>query len=448
MVLLLSVLILPTSAQKKEFNLPHFYRIALEKYPGVHEKISAIQAAQLDQKLVKSKQIPQTKLQLQNSFGTLNSSSGAFFPVPGMFTINGGPSENKSNKSFNSYGSFVADWQIFSFGKLNAEHQASNLKVREAVLDLSIYELDLQSLLSRLYLNVLYNDVRLKWSQENVSRTLEIHKIANGLAKAGLAPGADTALSSSAYHQLLSEEDLLRGKLASSIHQLNEFLSLELQGIEWFSNRFLEGFPSFLAPLKKGENPYLYKLANQVDYHDSQQKIAAKSRLPSFSLLAGFSSRGFSHDSKGGGGNWARSFNNQTTNYLVGIGLTWNLTGIYDKGLEKRRSAEFGKRAAANYQKQELKIAAGIRSAEAQIAEQIKQVSHVNMAVNKAEEAYFLYRTRYENGLINLTELLQIQWLLQQAEEKKMEAFKGLWEQVIIRSEYSSDFNTLFEHFN
>ncbi|WP_118196461.1 TolC family protein [Albibacterium indicum] len=446
LILFLIISFLHTFAQKTEVKLYQVYNTALERYPGVNERVAAIHAAQLDQKLIKSKQLPQAKLQLQNSFGTLESSSGAFFPLPGMFNINGSTDSDDINTSFNMYGSVLADWEIFSFGKLNAEHQASNLKVQEAVSDLSIYELDLQSLISRLYLKILYNDVRLKWSQDNVSRINEIYKVSKVLAAAGLTPGADTALASSSYYQLLSEEDLLRGKLQASKHQLNEFLSVDLNQKDFSSHRFLTARPHKLATQNQRKHPYLDKLAHQIEYQNLQQKLAERSMLPSVSLLAGLSSRGFSHRRNDGGG-WANSFDNQASNYLVGVGLTWNITGLYDKNLEKRRAAELGKMAQSSYQQQELRIDAGVRSASSQISEQIKQVAKTKLGVEKAEQAYLLYRTRYENGLINLTELLQIQLLLQLAEEKQIEAFRGLWEQVIIHSELKADFSNLFEIF-
>ena len=447
LMLFLSVSFLETFAQQTEFNLQEAYKTALEKYPGVTEKVGAIQAAQLDQKLIKSKQLPQTKLQLQNSFGTLESSSGAFFPLPGIFNINGSTNAGEINTSFNMYGSVLADWEIFSFGKLSAEHEASGLKVEEAVSDLSVYQLDLQSLISRLYLKILYNRVRLKWSQDNVSRIQKIYKISTVMASAGLTPGADTALASSSYYQLLSEEDLQRGRLHASKHQLNEFLSVNLELSEFLSDRFLSAAPyDFVSPVQ-GKHPYLEKLSHQAEYQRTLQKVAERSMLPSLSLLGGLSSRGFGHRQEGRSNGWVNSFTNQATNYLVGLGITWNLTGIYNKNLEKKRTVERRKMAESGYQQQELKIEAGIRATGSLIAEQIKQVAKTKLAVSKAEEAYLLYSTRYENGLINLTELLQIQLLLQQAEEKQIEAFKGLWEQVIIQSELKADFSNLFEIF-
>lgn len=445
LMLFFSTSFLQTFAQQSEFNLQQAYITALEKYPGVTEKIGAIHAAQLDQKLIKSKQLPQARLQLQNSYGTLESTSGAFFPLPGIFNINGGATAN--NTSFNTYGSILADWEVFSFGKLNAENEALGLKVEEAVSDLSVYQLNLQSVISRLYLKVLYNDVRLKWSRDNVSRIQEIYKISKVMAAAGLTPGADTALASSSHYQLLSEEDLLRGRLQGSKHQLNEFLSVDFEQEQFPSGRFLDAAQYDLASRSHSRHPYLEKISHQIEYQRTLQKVAERSMFPSVSLLGGFSTRGFGQRQDDGSNGWANSFKDHATNYLVGVGLTWNITGMHDKNLEKKRTVERRKMAESSYRQQELKIEAGVRSAGSQIAEQIKQVAKTKLAVGKAEEAYLLYRTRYESGLINLTELLQIQLLLQQAEEKQIEAFKGFWEQVIIQSELQADFSNLFEIF-
>lgn len=267
------------------------------------------------------------------------------------------------------------------------------------------------------------------------------------MAAAGLTPGADTALASSSYYQLLSEEDLLRGRLHGSKHQLNEFLSIDLEEAEFLSDRFLDAARYNLASQPRGIHPYLEKVSHQIEYQRTLQKVAERSMLPSLSLLGGLSTRGFGQRRDGQTNGWANSFKDHATNYLVGVGLTWNLTGIHDRNLEKKRSVERRKMAEASYRQQELTMEAGVRSATSQIAEQIKQVAKTKLAVSKAEEAYRLYRTRYESGLINLTELLQIQLLLQQAEEKQVEAFKGLWEQVIIQSELQADFSNLFEIF-
>ncbi len=447
LIFLFSISISTASAQKHNLYLLKTYKAALERYPGIDEKTAEIQVAKFQSKFIKSKQLPQARFQLQNSFGTLESSSGAFFPLPGMFNINGAGDTENVNNSFNIYGSVLADWEIFSFGKLSNEYKASGLKILEAQSDLSIYELNLKSIISRLFLKILYDDLKLKWSQSNAFRVNEIFKISKVLASAGLKPGADTSLASSSYFQLLADEDLLRGRLESSKHQLNEFTAFDFSEMNTESNNFLNVGVFKIADGAYNNHPYLGKISHQIEYQNTLKEATQRAILPSLSLLAGYSLRGSSAGGDLMKSNWPNGFNNGSANYLIGVGITWNLTGIYGKSLKRKEIEQQGKIAESNYKQQELELNAGILSAHSQISAQVKQVSKTKIGVEKANEAYLLYRTRYENGLINLTDLLQIQFLLQQAEEKQIEAYKGLWEQVIIQSELTADFSNLFEIF-
>jgi len=444
---LFSISISTASAQKQKLSLQKTYEAALKRYPGTDEKIAQIQLAKFQSKFIKSKQLPQANLQLQNSFGSIEGSTGGFFPLPGMFNINGASTTDETSASFNTYGSVVADWEIFSFGKLSKEYKASDIKTREAQSDFSIYQLNLKSIVSRLFLKVLYDDIKLKWSQSNGLRVNEILKISKVLASAGLKPGADTALASSSYFQLLADEDLLRGRFESSKHQLNEFTVSGASEQNPESDNFLNAGLLKIAIGKYNNHPHLEKISHQIEYQNTLKEATQRSVLPSLSLLAGLSSRGSSAGDNWMKSRWANGFNNGSTNYLIGLGITWNLTGIYDKSLKKKEIEQQGKIAESDYRQRELKLNAGILSTHSRISEQVKQVSKTKSGVEKANEAYLLYRTRYENGLINLTELLQIQFLLQQAEEKQIEAYKGLWEQVIIQSELTADFSNLFEIF-
>jgi outer membrane protein TolC len=65
----------------------------------------------------------------------------------------------------------------------------------------------------------------------------------------------------------------------------------------------------------------------------------------------------------------------------------------------------------------------------------------------KAREAYSLYLSRYESGLINLTELLQIQAILQQTEKSNIDTHGQLWDQLINKAELSGNFTYLSTQF-
>lgn len=448
--LLAILLILNTSkifAQKQNFTLRQSYQSAIEKYPGFAVKEAEIKHAEYQAKRIKDNRLPQTNLQIQNTYGTFESSTGAFFPLPGMFNVNGN-NISQDKTTFTTYGSLVSEWEFFSFGKLNNESKAAGLKIKEAESDLSVYQLSLKSTVSRLLFNIIYSEVKLEWAEKSAERANEILNLSISLANAGLKPGADTSLASSSFLQIQSDQDLWRGRFEASKFQLNEFTGLNTQEAPLLSNQFLSLHPQYSSTnLSTDNHPTLIKINDQIDYQNAFHKAKQSSIFPSISLLGGVSGRGSGANSEAISTKWLDGYSNGKTNYLVGLGLKWNITGIHDTKIEQKKTQQNRKIAQLHYQQQELKLNASLQATKAQLNEQEKQIKKTQKGVEKAEEAYKLYRTRYESGLINLTDLLQIQLLLQQAEDKHIDAFRSFWEQVIVQAETSGDFTLLFDIF-
>jgi outer membrane protein TolC len=58
-----------------------------------------------------------------------------------------------------------------------------------------------------------------------------------------------------------------------------------------------------------------------------------------------------------------------------------------------------------------------------------------------------LYKARYEGGLINLSDLLQVQEILLQTERQNLMAYLNYWNLMISKSYQQADFSQLFTHF-
>ena len=145
--------------QPKENTLGNLWPKVEEKYPGVGVKNSAVEAANLNERAVKSGMLPQLKAQAQTTYGTYEGSAGAFFPQPGFFNVSGsGNSLNGSNVAANSFGSATIEWELFSFGRLRKENQAANALSGKTMSEKDAYLLNLKKLLSERYISLLYND--------------------------------------------------------------------------------------------------------------------------------------------------------------------------------------------------------------------------------------------------------------------------------------------------
>lgn len=434
----------------KEGSLSYLWELMGDKYPMLTEKQARIEEFEYRKKELKTAALPQVQLQLQNSFGTFAGTNGAFFPIPGVFNVNGNVEKKPgaSGNTMNTFGSVLLDWKISQFGKQQKMVEAAGFEVREAQSNYEASLLSLRAKMTRTYLNVLYAQSGLSWADKNVSRVKEIFDLSSSLAEAGLKPGADTALAAAAYLQAMSLQEEWKGKYAEGQDNLKEFVpglsGMPILPLEIYRNIRL---PDQSLDSVSTSHPFLQVLDQRFKYQQSQKKVLARKQLPSIALLAGLSARGtgISRDGRVHQ-DFASGFDNSSRNYLIGLGLSWNLTGLYTGSLEKKRAQKQVDVVQSQYQLQKLQMNTALQAISSRIAAQVKQVAKTKTALKKTLNAYDLYLSRYEAGLINLTELLQIQALLQQVENSDLELCQELWNQLNTKAELSGDYSYLFNN--
>ena len=452
LAVLLSIIVSTESFSQttEAFSLKQAWQAAFDSYPSLVEKQANFQLAEAEKQQVKQAFLPSLQLQVQNSYGSSSGTSGAFFPLPGIFNVTGpvGPGTNAAS-SGNMFGSALADWKIFEFGRRRTALKAADYAVKEAGSEINAAKLDLQIKVSRLYINMLYNQAKADWAAQNAARVKKILDLSASLTSAGLKPGADTLLASATYLQTQAELNEWEGKLLSSRIQFTEVVPAAPQNSRIVTTRFLNAYTDLLAGDSVGNShPYLDGISQRILQNQAQHELSARKIFPSISILGGTSFRASGISNELVDNSWPASFNNGTKNYLVGIGLTWNISNIYTSGIEKKMAAQQVNASKSRYELKLLQLRIGLQSSESRISTQIKQVNNTSKAVVNARSAYELYLSRYENGLINLIELLQIELLLQQSEKVNIEAYQQLWDQVIIKSELSGNFSDLSNQFN
>ncbi|CAL1517724.1 hypothetical protein MMC2321_01460 [Chitinophaga sp. MM2321] len=437
-------------AQQPPLSLSDAWTLAAANYPGINHKKAGIKAATYEQKITRSSMLPQAKMQLQNTYGTFNGSSGAFFPQPGFFNVSGNTDAlSGAHVAANTFGSVMADWNLYSFGRQRKNNEAAALQVAHAHSDMDAYLLELKSNVAARYFNMLYTHAKLSWATKNSVRVKEILDLSVNLADAGLKPGADTLLAASSYAQILSDEDHWTGKETASRYQLTEYIADSIAGNTLHNSAYLTpagDIPAAADSIR--QHPYLEVIDTDIRYHQVHSEALGRAAYPSLSLLGGVAERGTGIGKNGVvSNNWQDGFKNGAGNYLVGVGITWNLTGIYSTNLQKKVALQQADAAKSQYDQQALQLNTGLHATMARITEQMQQVRKTQTGVQKATEGYELYLARYQSGLINLSELLQIQLLLQQAENTHIEACREFWELMITNATLTGDFSYLSRRF-
>lgn len=89
---------------------------------------------------------------------------------------------------------------------------------------------------------------------------------------------------------------------------------------------------------------------------------------------------------------------------------------------------------------------AELSASQSKIIQEFQQLTKTDEAVKQSQEAYNMYLARYKSGLITLSELLQIQILVEQAENKHIEASREYWLLLASEAELTADFDFLFNN--
>ena len=436
--------------QQKENTLGNLWPKVEENYPGIGVKTTAMDAAKLHGRAVKGNMLPQIKAQAQNTYGTYEGSAGAFFPQAGFFNVSGlSMAVDGSPTAASSFGSAIAEWEVFSFGKLRKQNDAAGALYNKSVSEKEAYLLNLKKILSERYIMLLYNDAKLTWTQKNAERLNDIRKITSGLSASGLRPAADSLLASSSYVQAMGEYDKWSGFKNASLIKL-----LELYGDESVNYTISVGrFSNPPAMNFNGEsiiNPshsILDALGKQSEYYALSGRAKKRASLPSVSLLGGYAHRGTGINPNGTvSGAWKDGFANTTNNFLAGIGITWNITNLHTnrlKGEQLFKEAESAKLLQTQYRRA---MQADLSASQTKISQQYQQLQKTRLALRQSQDAYEMYLARYKSGLIALSELLQIRTLLEQAENAHIEASRDYWMLLAYEAELTADFDFLFNN--
>jgi len=249
-------------------TLPHLWQKVENNYQGILAENDLIDAISHEKKVVKSKILPQIKLQAQNTFGTFKGSNGAFFPQAGFFNVSGNAMLEGSNQTFNTFASAVAEWEFYNFGKQNQDLKAISSKQQQYIANKEIYLLELKKELTTRYVNSIYAAVNHEWIARNATRLQNINSLTASLTLSGIKPAADSLLTYSALLQTLSKQNAWEGQQQAALISLAELTNESMLPSENHLSKFLA--------------PTIHFTTNNemINNHPMIEKIYTRSKLP------------------------------------------------------------------------------------------------------------------------------------------------------------------------
>jgi adhesin transport system outer membrane protein len=352
--------------------------------------------------------LPDFIFNLQGNLGTNNNMPGGYFSygiVPGNSRV-----RNKGNVSTILTDLEIAsvNWELYDFGERKAERQVAASDVHIAKSRFNQNKYDLQAFVIETYLQWLQVEDLLAIQVQNIDRNTEIRQSILALTKSGIKAGVDTSIAEaeisrlrSAYLELEGQRRQFKIILSAMTNTPEDSLKADTTYTSRLVSQSLENqFDSGSL-----QHPLLQYYKSLYQNSIEKEYLVKKSYFPSISLQGAVWGRGSSVSADDKFRELSKGFGLERGNYLVGIGITYDLFDIKRKQLQLRTQQAFSNYADKQLKEQQLLLQLNENKLNARLVTMKEKLLEIPNQLAAAQAAYRQKLSLYKNGIINIVEL-------------------------------------------
>lgn len=454
-----SLHIMSAYGQEPMLSLKEAVRIGLENYPAIRARQSQVSSSRAYLTETKTEYLPNVSLQGQQDYGTINSLYGPQYGLGGLGTSSAGPvTENQNwNAAFGALYLTNVNWDFFAFGRA-----LEKIKVQKSVVvrdekDLGQQQFQHEIRVASAYLNVVAAQRLVKVQQDNLKRTLDIRTVVVARVKNGLNPGVDSSQVNAEVSNAKIALTNAQQNEQEQVNMLSQYLGMSSPPKDFkLDTTFVSRNPANPDPAPStslDNHPTLQYYRSLVGLSDEQVKYYRTFAYPTFTFFGVFQGRGTGFKT-----DLATSISDYTTNYgtgvdptrwnyLLGIGLTWNLTTIFRTKYQVRSQKFISEEYQHNYEGVSEQLQNQMSLAETRIFNSLKNASEAPVEIKAANDAYVQKTTLYRNGLATITDYTTALYALFRAETDSYIAYNNVWQALLYKAATSGDFNIFINNF-
>lgn len=364
--------------------------------------------------------LPNLKFNYQTDLGTNNNLPGGYFAY-GMVPSNSRVREaGNSSTILTDLGIASFDWEIYNFGAYGAQQKVaeSDVQLEETRFTQSRYQLQSYAIDGYLRL-VQLQDMR-AIQELNIRRNEEIRRSILALAKSGIKAGVDTSIAGAE----LSRARLVHIDINNQIQQIQLQLAA-LSGIEpsqivadtSIEQNTMRRFTSLLlANRDTAHHPFIDYYKSLYQNSRNRETLVKKSYAPKVSLQAAAWGRGSSVSAADEFRPLSKGLGFERGNYLVGVGITYNLFDLKRKQLQLSTQQSQTRYAEKKLTEQQVALNLVVNQANTAVATAKARLEEIPNQLLAAQAAYRQKLSLYKNGLTDIIELNMALNLLYRAE--------------------------------
>jgi outer membrane protein TolC len=451
-------LLASSSANAQVLTLKDAIQTALSNYGTIKAKANYLRSSQASARETQLEYLPNLNIAAQQAYGTANGQFGPLMGSGGLSSSSSGPSFSSQNwnAAFGSLYLANVNWDFFTFGKAKEKVKMAEAEVVREASDLEQEKFQHQIRVAGAYLNLLAAQ-RLKLSQEkNLDRANALRTVVVVRAKNGLNPGVDSSLAN-------AEVSNAKIALTNAIDYENQQASqlAQLMGTSYqdfvLDTLFINRIPRSLndsSSVKEEDHPVLKYYQSRIDVSKEQERYYDRFKYPTFSLLGILQSRGSGFQnsySEVNPGAYSKSYWNgispNRSNYLIGVGVVWNLTNI-KRAHQQEIAQEWTSKGLQNeYDLVNEQIKAQLALADQRMKNALANYLEAPIQMKAASDAYLQKSVLYKNGLTTIVDVTQALYALNRAETDRDISNNNVWQALLLKAASSGDLGLFMNEF-
>jgi len=452
-VILLPLLITvaANAQQSTPITLKELLNRVNQKAPSLITDSAAILIRQAQAAETRSNWLPNLKLNYQADIGTSNNVTGPYFGFGIIPSSSGGIHGTSITTALSdNLGIAALDWEIYNFGRYRAENRVANsdVTVQQNQFAESKYLVQAYAISGYLQLLRLQDLVNIQY--RNIQRNLQIRRSIESLAKSGVRAGVDTSIAEAELSKARLNYIELDNQLKQVQLQLAEVSGFPYQSIipDTTVEPTLINQPSaYLFPADTANHPLINFYRSEYQNSLERENLVKKLYNPKISLEAAAWGRGSSVDPSGQYNSLSTGYGFQRDNYLVGIGISYNLFDL------RRRQLKLNtQKAATDYtlkelQEQQQLLSINASQADVEMQTALNRLHEIPNQLKAANDSYRQQLSLYKNGLSNIVDLDAALNVLYRAETDYMQAkydySNALFQKAITENQVNTILNLL-----
>jgi outer membrane protein TolC len=411
---------------------------------------SAIRIRQAQAAEVRNNWLPNLRLNYQADIGTNNNVAGPYFGF-GVIPSDSRGVRSESNTTAVSANVGVAalDWEIYNFGAYGAQNRVarSNIQVEQNNFAQSKFQLEAYTINNYLLLMSLQDYVKIQ--ARNIQRNQEILRSIGSLTRSGVRPGVDTSIANAELSKARLNYIELNNQRQQVQLQLATVSGLPYQSI--IADTLVEDqlINSAYGPLNTdtANHPVINYYKSLYQNSREQENLVKKQYNPKIMLEGAAWGRGSSVDANDHFNSLSTGWGFQRDNYLVGVGISYNLFDLRRRQLKLRTQKTESDYFQNKLQEQKTLLAANANQAYAEMQTARQRLAEIPNQLKAANDGYRQKLSLYKNGLTDIIELDAALNILYRAETDYVQAkyayTNALFNQAITDNKVSTILNLL-----